>query len=529
MKKKKKLRLRTKIILIITSLILAVAAGFGAFLIIGASQGQAEIEESEAQYKTTLIEAPTDGSLPTDHNPMDVIAYSLWTVANTSEFKVTTTGTANALIATQQISNSRVVKDGKAMISTVSSGMVNVAKQRYFSDGKVLLRDPEKIDGVNVLWKDQIPECITYNQNIKRYGWLPFQANGYIICEDTYLNKDAIELIDNNDGTYLIKFDLDPADDKAPFWYRREVLTNASSQMVPRFESIHMEFTIDAKYRILKQDIQEKYTVKSMGIEAGTTTDCHDVFEYDNITYSLTEYNKSGVEENLNSDVILTTEDNKNTSKTNALVVKDKNLKNIDIGLVENELVDLEINKYINKVIVSNSEGTTTYDYNKSKTANVSIGRKVFNGSTVVVEYAIDIKNNGDIPTYAKSIKDVLPKELTFNTELNNSWFKENDGTLNSVELAQEVINPGETKTIVLIASIVTKDKAHTLVNNAKIGEMFNSKLIQEKDTKNNESQASLLITVNTGNDKIYLALVIAVITIIGAGIMVINKRILLK
>ena len=169
MKKKKKLRLRTKIILIITSLILAVAAGFGAFLIIGASQGQAEIEESEAQYKTTLIEAPTDGSLPKDHNPMDVIAYSLWTVANTSEFKVTTTGTANALIATQQISNSRVVKDGKAMISTVSSGMVNVAKQRYFSDGKVLLRDPEKIDGVNVLWKDQIPECITYNQNIKRY------------------------------------------------------------------------------------------------------------------------------------------------------------------------------------------------------------------------------------------------------------------------------------------------------------------------------------------------------------------------
>ena len=285
MKKKKKLRLRTKIILIITSLILAVAAGFGAFLIIGASQGQAEIEESEAQYKTTLIEAPTDGSLPTDHNPMDVIAYSLWTVANTSEFKVTTTGTANALVATQQISNSRIVKDGKAMISTVSSGMVNVAKQRYFSDGKVLLRDPEKIDGINVLWKDQIPECITYNQNIKRYGWLPFQANGYIICEETYLNKDEIELIDNNDGTYLIKFDLDPADDKAPFWYRREVLTNASSQMVPRFESIHMEFTIDAKYRILKQDIQEKYTVKSMGIEAGTTTDCHDVFEYDNIEF----------------------------------------------------------------------------------------------------------------------------------------------------------------------------------------------------------------------------------------------------
>ena len=253
------------------------------------------------------------------------------------------------------------------------------------------------------------------------------------------------------------------------------------------------------------------------------------VFEYDNITYSLTEYNKAGVQENLNSDVILTTENNKNTSKTNTLIIKNSDLTNIDIGLVENELVDLEINKYINKVVVSNTDGTTTYDYNKAKTANVSIGRKVFDGSTVVVEYEIDITNKGDIPTYAKSVKDILPQELTFNTELNNSWFKDNDGTLQSVELAQEVINPGETKTIILIASIVTKDKAQTLVNNAKIGEMFNSKLIQEKDTKNNESQASLLITVNTGNERIYVGLLIATITIISAGIMVINKRILSK
>nr|MCR5647737.1 hypothetical protein [Acholeplasmatales bacterium] len=282
----KKLRLRTKIILIITTLVVAGVGGFGAYILTEANKAPAVIEDSDAKFQTTLKEAPTDGSLPTEHSPEDVIAYCLWTVANTKEFKVITTGVANASIATQQIANERVVKNGRAMISTVSSGMVKVAKQRFFHDNTVLLRDADKIDGVNVVWKDQIPECISYNGNIKRYGWLPFQANGYIICSETYLDRNNIVLTDNNDGTYSIVFDLNPAEDKAPFNYRREILTNSSSTMIPKFEKIHIEFTINAKYQILKQDIQEEYTVKSMGIEALTVTDCHDVFTYEDVEFN---------------------------------------------------------------------------------------------------------------------------------------------------------------------------------------------------------------------------------------------------
>lgn len=281
----KKLRLRTKIILIITTLVVGAGAGFGAYILTEANKAPAVIEDSESKFETTLKEAPTDGSLPTEHSPEDVIAYSLWTVANTKEFKVITTGIANASIATQQIANERIIKNGTAMISTVSSGMISVAKQRYFHDNTVLLRDADKIDGVNVIWKNQIPECISYKANLKRYGWMPFQANGYIICSDTYLDKNNIILTDNNDGTYRIVFDLDPAEDKAPFYYRREVLTQSSSTMIPKFEKIHMELTINSKYQILNQDIQEEYKVKSMGIEALTITDCHDVFTYENIEY----------------------------------------------------------------------------------------------------------------------------------------------------------------------------------------------------------------------------------------------------
>ena len=277
---------KLKIILTIVVLLVATISGFGAYFITEMNKAPATIEESEAKFQTTLKEAPKDGSLPTDHSPIDVIAYVLWTVENTSEFKVVTTGKANASIAVQEISNNRVVKDNKAMVSTISSGMISMGKQRYFENEKVLIRDFAKLDGVNATWKDDVvPECISYKENISRYGWLPFQANGYVICEETYLNKDDIKIEVLGDGLYKVAFDLNPDSDYAPFWYRREILTSSSSTILPEFLSIHAEFTFDSSYRMIYQDFKESYKVKSMGVEAITNTDVRDEFSYENVEF----------------------------------------------------------------------------------------------------------------------------------------------------------------------------------------------------------------------------------------------------
>ena len=275
-----------KRIILISKFIFAIVIGVSFYFLSGALKSPAKIKESEAKYMTKLLEAPTDGSKPTEHDATDVVAYAFWKVANTDSFKVTTTGNSSASVATLKISNERIVIGKQAMVSTTSMGIVSIGKQKFYSDDKVLLRDYQKFTDDGVIWKNEEPECISYKEMISRYGWLPWQANGYIICDETYLNKDDIkvEALDNN--LYKVGFDLNPKPDYAPFWYRREILTNSSSTIEPNFKSIHIDLTIDNDYRIIYQDFIEVYEVQTYGIKAETKTSVRDEFSYDNIEFN---------------------------------------------------------------------------------------------------------------------------------------------------------------------------------------------------------------------------------------------------
>ena len=283
--------MKKKIIITIIILLTTVLLGVGGYFIFALNQGPATIEDSEADYESTLLEAPKDGTNPSEHSVEENVAYALWTIANTNDFYTLTTGTAQASIATQQIYNKRVVHDGKAMVTMISSGLISTAKQRYFMKDKVLLRDATSINGDTATWITSEPECVSYKTIISRYGWLPFQATGYIICSDTYTNKEEMKMVDNQDGTYTLYFDLDPDGNKAPFWYRREVLTNANSAIIPEFTYIHFEMKINSNWQIVSTDIQETYKVKSMGVEAMTKTNCHEEYFYENVAFDEEPYN----------------------------------------------------------------------------------------------------------------------------------------------------------------------------------------------------------------------------------------------
>ena len=283
--------MKKKIIITIIVLITTVLLGVGGYFIFALNQGPATIEDSEADFESTLLEAPKDGTNPSEHSVEENVAYALWTIANTNDFYTLTTGTAQASIATQQIYNKRVVHDGKAMVTMISSGLISTAKQKYYMKDKVLLRDATSISGDTATWITSEPECVSYKTIINRYGWLPFQATGYIICSDTYTNKEEMKMVDNQDGTYTLYFDLDPDGNKAPFWYRREVLTNANSAIVPEFAYIHFEMKINSNWQIVSTDIQETYKVKSMGVEAITKTNCHEEYFYENVAFDEEPYN----------------------------------------------------------------------------------------------------------------------------------------------------------------------------------------------------------------------------------------------
>ena len=262
------------------------------------------------------------------------------------------------------------------------------------------------------------------------------------------------------------------------------------------------------------------------------------VFYYNNQIYGVTDYKKSGVSENQNSDVIASkiTENGVQTEVaiTDTIRITNSSVANIDMGLVLNKKFDLKLDKFVSKITVQNKEGVKTYNYTDSTMAKVDITAKRMVGSTIVVEYKIKVTNEGNIAGYAKNIVDYLPKELKFNSDLNSTWYAGNDGYLYNTELAEQVINPGETKEISLILTKQISDSSSVIVNNlAEIYEDYNELGIKDIDSNiRNQAQgeddmgsANVLITIKTGSVVTYTCITLISLIILGAGIYVIRKK----
>lgn len=262
------------------------------------------------------------------------------------------------------------------------------------------------------------------------------------------------------------------------------------------------------------------------------------VFYHNSELYGLTEYAKTGVNTEQNSDVILTTikENDKNitVAVTNTLKIDTNSLSGIDMGLVINKTADLRLDKYISQVTVQNKQGVKTYTYDNTTLAKVDIKSKYMAGSVVVVEYSIVVKNEGNLAAYAKQIVDYMPADFKFNSDLNSNWYAGNDGNLYSTELANTIINPGESKTIKLVLTKTMTDTNIGLSNNrAEIYEEYNELGLADTDSRpNNQAQgeddigaANVLISVATGAEVTYTTTILVGLVILATGIYFIRRK----
>lgn len=257
--------------------------------------------------------------------------------------------------------------------------------------------------------------------------------------------------------------------------------------------------------------------------------------EYDNKQYSLTEYRKEGINEDVNSDAIEKEVNGQKVAVTDEIEINDSNASNIDIGLVKNVIFDLKLDKYLNRVIIQNAGGTKTIEYNKQKLGKAEIDAKQVNNSTVLVEYGIDVTNEGEIAGYASEIVDHMPNDFKFNSELNKSWYTTNDKDIHNITLANEIIYPGETKTItVTLVKTMTQNNAGTSINTAEIAKASNEQLIEDIDSTpgNNASNeddistAELIISIRTGLG-IAIGVIVAIVLVglIITAVIIIKKR----
>lgn len=255
-------------------------------------------------------------------------------------------------------------------------------------------------------------------------------------------------------------------------------------------------------------------------------------FEYNTKTYKLTPVT--------NKDSVPTapTTSEGTTVKTDTLDVINENIENINIGLVLNSKFDLELNKYITKVTVQNNSGTTEYNYKNEQLAKVEIKAKQMASSTVLVEYQIEVKNNGAVPGTATVIADYLPKGLKFNSEMNTNWYQGTDGNLYTEELKDIMLEPGESKQVKLVLTkAMTSNSTGTFTNAAEIYEDkndfglvdTNSTPANKEQKENDYSTAELIISTATGSPMMYIGIIIISMLILGGGIYLINKKVILE
>lgn len=295
--------------------------------------------------------------------------------------------------------------------------------------------------------------------------------------------------------------------------------TNMSGVKVRVYDVIKNDYLKDNNGNIVEITTDEngKYTI--MGIPESQYIV---LFKFNNDKYETTTYQKEGVSESKNSNVVLKTI-NVNGEEllyavTDIIDLKG-NVSNINIGVKQKVNFDLELNKYISKITIQNNKETKSYDFENEEFAKVEINGKQLNSSTVILEYTIQVKNTGDVAGFARNIVDYMPSGLEFSSELNDNWYLL-DGNLYTKQLENVRIEPGEIKELKLVLTKnMTDDNVGLINNRAEIYEEFNEYGIADIDsTPNNQNNneddigsADVYIGIKTGGTFVVYAIMLLI------------------
>ena len=295
-----------------------------------------------------------------------------------------------------------------------------------------------------------------------------------------------------------------------------ELLSTITDSSIQDGENTYMVMKTDENGHYLFEDIPNGDYIVSIN--------------YDNSKYNLTQYKKDSVEEKVNSDFIEKEINDIRIGVTDVINVEATKCTNIDAGLIERGNFNLHTEKYINKIVAQNSQGTSVKEYDYTHIAKFEIPSKYILNSTVIVEYAIDVTNNGDVAGYVTDIIDFMPKDFEFSSELNKTWYVGADGQLHNTSLSNEIINPGETKELTLtLTKVMTNNNIGTSNNIAEIAKDYNDLGIQDIDStagnkqqdEDDMSMAQVIISIQTGSE---LAIGIFILLVIIIGVLIITR-----
>ena len=212
-----------------------------------------------------------------------------------------------------------------------------------------------------------------------------------------------------------------------------------------------------------------------------------------------------------------------------------------DYDQVKVKYFDLALLKWVNKVIITEDGKKTERDTghtgleNPEPIVKVDLDKRKLAQTTVKFEYTIKITNEGQIEGYAKEISDYIPEGLEFVASDNPTWTQA-DGKVTTKALENTLLQPGESATVKIILTWINNaNNLGTKVNVAEISEDYNEYGAKDIDsTPNNKVEgeddiddAPVMLSLKTGQDRIYYVLIGAILITIIGGVIAIKKYVL--
>ena len=203
---------------------------------------------------------------------------------------------------------------------------------------------------------------------------------------------------------------------------------------------------------------------------------------------------------------------------------------------------DLALRKWVTQaIVIEDGKEVITQTGHKpeddpEQVVKVEIHRKKINSVIVKFKYSIRVTNEGDIAGYAKEITDYVPQGLKFEQADNKEWKDEGNNVISTRALENKLLQPGESAEVeVVLTWINGKDNMGLKVNVAEISEDYNDKDVPDKDSvpdnqipgEDDQDDAPVLITVSTGQTRIYYTLGFVILITIAGGIVLIKKFVL--
>ena len=209
------------------------------------------------------------------------------------------------------------------------------------------------------------------------------------------------------------------------------------------------------------------------------------------------------------------------------------------IKLVE---FDLALRKWVTQaIVIENGQETITntghgpYD-DPEQVVKVELHRKKLNEVTVKFRYSIRVINEGDIAGYAKEVTDYIPAGLKFVAEDNPGWTDEGNNVISTRMLENTLLQPGEYADVeVVLTWVNSQDNMGVMTNIAEISEDENEYGVPDRDsTPDNQKEgeddiddAPVMLSVSTGQIRIYFTLGFIILVTIAVGVILIKKYVL--